>query len=109
MKPARFLLVSGVALAFVGAFGCYAVQPSIYTRQIFIPRGMRAVSLRTRVSSTVEPGSRVDVLLPDCPDAGNNTVLEELTVLASERSFVTVLTTPKEAGILANCLCTGRF
>jgi hypothetical protein len=109
MDAKRLLRLCCVALAFSGVLGCSAVQPPMQTRQVSIPRGMRAVSLRAKVASSTQAGSHVDVLVTGYSQAQSTVLLQGIEMAASNNGIVTLLTSPKDAEKLTIASETGRI
>jgi Flp pilus assembly protein CpaB len=76
--------------------------------RVQIPRGMRAVSVRSNIA--VAPGDHVDVLVVG-KGQETNTVLENVEVAAAEKEsrVVTLLVSPDDAQRVTDALEHGKF
>jgi hypothetical protein len=102
MDANRLFRLCSVVLVFGGVLGCSAARPPLQSQPISIPQGMRAVSLRAKVASSVQPGSHVDVLVTGESQSQSTVLLEDIELAASNHGIVTLLTSPKDAEKLAN-------
>ena len=109
MDGKRLLRRCSVTLAFSAVLGCSAVQPPMQTRQVSIPRGMRAVSLRAKVASSMHAGSHVDILMTVDSQAQSTVLLQDIELAASNQGIVTLLTSPKDAERLTIACEKGRI
>jgi Flp pilus assembly protein CpaB len=108
MDANRLAGLCTLALAFGAVLNCSAVQPP-QTRPISIPPGMRAVSMRSKVASSTQAGSHVDVVLTREGDAQSTVLLQDVGVAASHDGVVTILTSPKDAEKLTIACEQGRI
>ena len=109
MDAKRLLQLCSVGLAFSGVLGCYAVQSPIQTRQVSIPRGMRAVLLRAKLATSTQAGSHVDVMVTGASQVESTILLQDVELAASDHGIVTLLTTPNDAEKLTVACEKGRI
>jgi phosphotransferase system HPr-like phosphotransfer protein len=77
------------------------------TQQVSIPRGLRAVSLRAKVASSMQAHLHVDVLVNGDRQVQSTDLLQDIELAASNNGIVTLLTSPKDAEKLIIACETG--
>jgi Flp pilus assembly protein CpaB len=111
MKPIRCLFTWIAAVALSSVLACSGRQHSVQTTRIWIPSGMRAVSLRANLGAPILPGMHVDVFVTD--NAHQSNVLKDVEVAGCEQlkreTIVTLFTSPKDAEKLTLAVSKGRI